>query len=98
MKLFDFIDASDNDEESRQRLYILEFFQFVQPKRDPKCLFQFCYEYDPYGWSDPLFASGFSILEYSAFYIYFKCRRSVVNFFILTDSRNRWKNESQRPD
>lgn len=93
MKLFDLIDISDKDKDSRQSCYVLEFFQFIHPEgRDGKCLLQLVYEYDPYGWANPLFASGFSILEYgSLFYMYFRFRWSLINFSIFTDSRFRRK-------
>jgi hypothetical protein len=91
MKLFELIDISDKDEDSRQVCYILEFFQFlIHEGEDGKCLFQLVYEYDPYGWTNPLFASGFSILEYaSLFYMYFKFGWSVINFSIFADSKFR---------
>lgn len=92
MKLFDLINKSDNDEESCQFCYILEFFQFNRNPsegRDGRCLLQLVYEYDPYGWGNPLFASGFAILEYaSLFYMYFRIRWSVINFSIFSKSHS----------
>lgn len=93
MKIFDFIDTSEN--ESRQLCYIFEFFQFpLHEGRDGRCLFQLLYEYDPYGWTDPLFATGFSVLDYaSLFRMYFRFRWSVINFSIFTDSMLRFNDD-----
>ncbi len=87
MKFFEFSDASDGEELGSAGCIsgYLRFFTFVQKERVIHSL-QFFYEYDPYPWGNPLFGAGFSILDGSAFGIYFRIKKTLVRFDLFYEN------------